>query len=283
MSTKRSMSSKHRCCVFVMKNPNRAREKAERSLSLDEGLEPAVSHAFAVEWHRAVFRHLLEARVGHDFGVDLVVTGARLEYDHAKTTSRTRLQFKSAPCAAVACGSNRAPVLPRPGGPAWLLGIIGELPFTGQKRPSRGWGSNSYETKNAVKIQSVIIGIFDNAQDLDRAVEGLAAAGFEDTIYDEAIVEEPCKVDPVPVGPVLAVGAVVAKDSTSVEPDLPTILRAFKSRLADYHLPAQVIEAYATTFYHKGKFTLVRTDRERAEQAMEILRECHASRVNRHD
>jgi hypothetical protein len=137
--------------------------------------------------------------------------------------------------------------------------------------------------KKKVKIQPVIVGIFDNAQDLDRAVERLAAAGFEDTIYDEAIVEEPCKIDPIPVGPVLAVGAVAAKDSTSVELDLPSTIRAFKSRLADYRLPARVIEAYATTFYHNGRFILVRTDRERAEQAMEILRECHASRMNRHD
>jgi hypothetical protein len=41
-----------------------------------------------------------------------------------------------------------------------------------------------------------------------------------------------------------------------------------------------VIEAYATTFYHKGKFVLARTD---AERVMNILRECGATRVNRHD
>jgi hypothetical protein len=27
-----------------------------------------------------------------------------------------------------------------------------------------------------------------------------------------------------------------------------------------YHLPNDVIEAYATTFYHNGEFILVRTD-----------------------
>ena len=30
------------------------------------------------------------------------------------------------------------------------------------------------------------VGIFDNARDLDKAVERLARAGFEDTVYDEA-------------------------------------------------------------------------------------------------
>jgi hypothetical protein len=44
-----------------------------------------------------------------------------------------------------------------------------------------------------------------------------------------------------------------------------------------------VIEAYATTFYHNGEFILVRADNERADQAMEILRECGATRVYRHD
>jgi len=135
---------------------------------------------------------------------------------------------------------------------------------------------------------TTIVGIFDNGRDMDQAVERLAAAGFDDTVYDEAIVaEEPGKlatVAPIPVvGPVLVPGAIPPQASGSVEADLPAIVRAFKSHLADYHLPEEVIEAYATTFYHKGKFVLVRTDKEHAEQAMEILKECGASRVNRHD
>ena len=32
------------------------------------------------------------------------------------------------------------------------------------------------------------VGIFDNARDLEKAVEQLALAGFEDTVYDEGIV-----------------------------------------------------------------------------------------------
>ena len=42
--------------------------------------------------------------------------------------------------------------------------------------------------KNSAKIESVIVGIFDNDQDLDQADERLAAEGFEGTVYDEAIV-----------------------------------------------------------------------------------------------
>ena len=37
---------------------------------------------------------------------------------------------------------------------------------------------------------TTIIGIFDNAVDLDKAVERLARAGFEDIVYNEAIVGE---------------------------------------------------------------------------------------------
>jgi hypothetical protein len=74
-----------------------------------------------------------------------------------------------------------------------------------------------------------------------------------------------------------------AEPALPSQPDRHAVARTFKAHLADYDLPDQVIEAYATTFYHNGEFVLVRTDNERAEQAMEILQECGATRVNRHD
>jgi hypothetical protein len=93
----------------------------------------------------------------------------------------------------------------------------------------------------------------------------------------------------VEVGPIFAPGSAPPVVLSSVKSDLPpkpdmdAIVRAFKTRLADYRLPDSVINAYATTFYHNGKFILVRTDTKRAEQVMEILRGCGASRVVRHD
>jgi hypothetical protein len=62
-----------------------------------------------------------------------------------------------------------------------------------------------------------------------------------------------------------------------------SIVKAFRAHLADYDVPAEVIEAYAVTFNHNGEFILVRTNADRTEQAMEILRTCRATRVNRHD
>jgi hypothetical protein len=133
---------------------------------------------------------------------------------------------------------------------------------------------------------TTIVGIFDNARDLDKAVGRLARAGFEDTVYDEAIVAgEACDVGPA----VFAPGYAPAVVWGSAEPVLPpkpgqhAIARAFKAHLAHYHLPDEMIEAYATTFFHNGEFVLVRTDNERAEQVMEVLRECGATRVNQHD
>jgi hypothetical protein len=130
-----------------------------------------------------------------------------------------------------------------------------------------------------------VVGIFDidNAPDMDKAVERLAAEGFDDTVYDEGIVPE----DTGTVAPVFAPGSAppVVLDSPDLPPkeDLRTIVRAFKTHLAHYHLSDEVIEAYATEFYRNSKFVLVRTDTHRAEQVIEILRECGASRVNRHD
>ena len=120
---------------------------------------------------------------------------------------------------------------------------------------------------------TTIVGIFDNAADLDQAVEGLAKAGIEDTVFDEAIVAgEAGNVGSVfGPGSSLAPGITV-KPELSPKPDRHTVIRAFKAHLADYHLPENVIDGYATTFYHKGKFVLVKTDPQRAEQAIQILR-----------
>ena len=142
--------------------------------------------------------------------------------------------------------------------------------------------------KTIAKFRCIIVGIFDNALDMEQAVERLAAAGFDNTVYDEAIVkEEAGSVDPaVPtLAPSSVPEVVLGSDEPNLLPkrDKHTIVRAFKARLADYHLPDDVIEAYATTFYHDGKFVLVGTEPECAKHVMEILRECRATRVNQHD
>jgi hypothetical protein len=36
---------------------------------------------------------------------------------------------------------------------------------------------------------TTIVGIFDDAWNVEKAIEQLAAAGFEDTVYDEAILQ----------------------------------------------------------------------------------------------
>ena len=132
------------------------------------------------------------------------------------------------------------------------------------------------------------VGIFDDTGNVDRAVERLAAARVEATVYDEALVtEEPGRVDPAV--PTLAPGSapevVLGSDEPNLLPkrDRHSIARAFKGHLSDYDLSHEEIEAYATTFYHGGKFVLVKTDEERAEEILQILRDSGATRVNRHD
>ena len=50
-------------------------------------------------------------------------------------------------------------------------------------------------------MESVIVGIFENNQDLDRADKELAAAGFGGHVYDEAVVADlSCDASPVSVG-----------------------------------------------------------------------------------
>ena len=131
---------------------------------------------------------------------------------------------------------------------------------------------------------TTIVGIFDNARDLDKAVERLARAGFEDTVYDEAIVSEELGS----IGGIFAPGSGPAVYWGETERDMKPKLdrhanaRAFRAHLADYHLPKDVIEGYVTNFDHDGEFVLVKTSPDRADQALEIMRTCGASRANRH-
>jgi hypothetical protein len=132
-------------------------------------------------------------------------------------------------------------------------------------------------------MESVIVGIFENAQDLDRADKELAAAGFEGHVYDEAVLADlSCDVSPVSVGPLLAPGVAPTDNPGGVEVGLPAS-QAFRSQLADYRLPDEVIDAYVGAFSHQGRFIVVRTEPECAKHITKILEECRASRVNQHD
>jgi hypothetical protein len=89
---------------------------------------------------------------------------------------------------------------------------------------------------------TTIVAIFDNARDVDQAVTRLARAGFEDTVFDEGII----------AGEAHSLGLVFASGFGPPEvwgtpetpsrrkPDHQTIIQAFKSHLADYHLPDEI-------------------------------------------
>jgi hypothetical protein len=67
------------------------------------------------------------------------------------------------------------------------------------------------------------------------------------------------------------------------KPDRRTIVDAFKAQLEHYKLSHDVIGGYATAFIHDGKCILVKTEPERVDQALTILRNCNATRIVRHD
>ena len=131
---------------------------------------------------------------------------------------------------------------------------------------------------------TTIIGIFDNARDLDKAVNKLARAGFDETVYDESIVaEDAYKGEPIAfaLGHTPAAFWDNAKPVMPSKPDRGAVIRAFKAHLADYNLPDDVIEGYAITLHH-SEFVLVKTDASRADQVGRIMTECGAIRADRH-
>ena len=131
---------------------------------------------------------------------------------------------------------------------------------------------------------TTIIGIFDNARDLDKAVNKLARAGFDETVYDESIVaEDAYKGEPIAfaLGHTPAAFWDNAKPVMPSKPDRGAVIRAFKAHLADYNLPDDVIEGYAITLHH-SEFVLVKTDASRADHVGRIMTECGAIRADRH-
>ena len=131
---------------------------------------------------------------------------------------------------------------------------------------------------------TTIIGIFDNARDLDKAVNKLARAGFDETVYDESIVAEDASMgEPIAfaLGHTPAAFWDNAKPVMPSKPDRGAVIRAFKAHLADYNLPDDVIEGYAITLHH-SEFVLVKTDASRADHVGRIMTECGAIRADRH-
>jgi hypothetical protein len=136
---------------------------------------------------------------------------------------------------------------------------------------------------------TTLVGIFDDAVDVEKAAERLAEADFECTVYDETIVAQ--ELGEVSAArPVLAPGSApevaLGGEAPNLlpKPDQHTLAQAFKERLAkEYGLSGPEIDAYTTTFLHNGKFVVVEAESARAEKAMGILKDSRATKVNRHD
>jgi hypothetical protein len=137
--------------------------------------------------------------------------------------------------------------------------------------------------KDPTNAESVVVGVFDNSQDLEQADKELVLAGFEAAIYDRAVEgAEALNVNPVVVGPVLAPG-IVPTDDSETDDYRPPDIDSFRSYLADCHLQDEVIDAYVTAYSHQSRFLVVRTEPECVKHVTGILRDCRASRVDRHD
>lgn len=82
---------------------------------------------------------------------------------------------------------------------------------------------------------TTIVGIFDDAWNVEKAIEQLAAAGFEDTVYDEAILaEQPGSAGAIPFrAPGSAPEKVLGENAPNLisKPDRRIIVEAFKAQL----------------------------------------------------
>ncbi len=126
---------------------------------------------------------------------------------------------------------------------------------------------------------NVVVGIFDNDRDMDNAIRQLADQGFEDTVFDQQIIDQEGASGLPPVLPTSGVPPTLITTATSV----PRKDQAFKDHLKnEFNLPAKVIDSYAATFLHEAKFVIVRVAKSRAQEVIDIMRASKASRVDEH-
>jgi hypothetical protein len=136
---------------------------------------------------------------------------------------------------------------------------------------------------------TTVVAIFDTAEQVEDAANRLATARLDATVVDEnSLAQDPGGVDPVvpAVVPGAAAEVLAGTDSPNLVPnrDKNVLGRAFRARLnADYGLSDDVIDAYATTFAHNGRFVLVRASGKDADRAVDMLQAAGASRVTKHD
>lgn len=131
---------------------------------------------------------------------------------------------------------------------------------------------------------NVVVGIFDEEHDLEIAVRHLAEHGFEDTVFEQSIIAQETGVNVMPTGTFS--GSIMGQSGTfgvQLNHDRTANTQLFKGHLKDdFGLSAEIVESYATSFQHDAKFVVVRVQSDRAEEVMDILQDCKASRVNQH-
>ena len=140
---------------------------------------------------------------------------------------------------------------------------------------------------------TVIVGIFDDASSLDNAIEALSDAGIEESVFDQNTVSQETFSSVagtfVPGSPSLPGSPYIAPGHTRGESGMVPgtaqgeVARLFKTHLKDYRLPEGLIENYASSFEHGGKFLIVKVDPARAQTVMDIFKKFDPARINRHD
>jgi len=131
---------------------------------------------------------------------------------------------------------------------------------------------------------NVVVGIFDQERDLENAIRRLAEHGFDETVFDQSIIAQETGVNVLPTGTFAgSIAGQVGTFGVQTGHDQAANTKLFKDHLKDdFHLPAEVVESYATSFMHDAKFVIVRVKKEQAQEVVDILRASKASKVNQH-
>jgi hypothetical protein len=131
---------------------------------------------------------------------------------------------------------------------------------------------------------TAIIAIFDDSVALEKALTRLSNTDFEPWVIDPANtpVERGVAVAGLPPYPTLVRPAIDVDDSGELPPDGIGYRETLREQLSELSVANEELRFYEEAFEHGGKFVIIETGSEDADEAVDIMQQCGASRVDQH-
>ncbi len=131
---------------------------------------------------------------------------------------------------------------------------------------------------------AIVIGVFDEQSAVENVVNKLAASGFEEHVFEPSSLSQESGGS---MPRTHVAGTPPTPGSTGLaglysEEGRQELLQSFREHLEKLDLADDQVRHYVEVFDHGGRFVTVKTDSQRVEEAMSIMRAAGGSQVHHH-